>query len=147
MSAEIPSISFIVSQLPQNLQKRFESLGSYIRGVIDEERSSVDKNINLSIEDIQLIQLAALIYLLNSFFRAGSSSARNAATTFEQFGLSGFQVGSTTFTRNNYNTRRGDFLADRLQEAIMDSHLGITIRNSTSMRDLISTMIREINNG
>jgi len=101
MAAEIPSISSIVSQLPQRLQRRFESLGKYIRGVIDEESNNLDANIALSTEDTQLIQLAALIYLLDSFFRAGTSSARNAATTFEQFGLSGFQVGSTTFTRDN----------------------------------------------
>ena len=91
--------------------------------------------------------MAALIYSLDSFFRAGSSSARGAATIFEEFGLSGFQVGSTIFTRENANTRRGDLLAHKLRETIMNTALGAAIRNSTSMRDLISTMIRGMNNG
>jgi len=147
MAENIPNISLIVSQLPSKLQKRFESLGSYVRGLIDEENSRLDTKVVLSTEDIQLIQLAALIYSLDSFFRAGSSSARGAATTFEEFGLSGFQVGSTIFTRENANTRRGDLLADKLRETIMNTALGEVIRNSTSMRVLISTMIRGRNNG
>jgi hypothetical protein len=147
MAENISNISFIVSQLPNKLQKRFESLGNYVRGLIDEESSRLNTKIVLSTEDIQLIQLAGLIYSLDSFFRAGSSSARSAATIFEEFELSGFQVGSTTFTKENINTRRGDLLADRLSESIRNSALGEVIRNSNSMRELISTMILGMNNG
>ena len=146
MAENIPNISFIVSQLPNKLQKRFESLGSYVRGLIDEESSRLDKKIVLSTEDIQLIQLAALIYSLDSFFRAGSSSARGAAIIFEEFDLSGFRVGTTTFTRENINTRRGDLLANKLRESIINSALGMAITNANSMRALISTMIRGMSN-
>lgn len=144
MSERIPSISAIISQLPHKLQLRFESLGSYVRGIIAEESLRRGKDIELSTENIQLIQMAALLYSLDRFFRAGSSSARTAATVFEQFELSGFQVGSMTFTRNNYNTRRGDILADRLRETVMNSSLGAIIRNSATMRELIATMIQGI---
>lgn len=147
MAEGIPSISFIVSQLPQKLQRRFESLGGYIRGIIDEENSRLNRAETLSTEDVQLIQFAALIYSLDSFFRAGSRSARSAATTFEQFGLSGFQVGSTTFTKDNYNTRRGEMLANKLQESISGSRLSSVIRNSATMTDLVLTMVREIIDG
>jgi len=147
MSEDIPSISSIVSRLPQKIQNRFESLGGYIRGIIDEESNKSGVNIALSSNDVQSIQFAALIYSLDHFFRAGSSSARTAAMTFEQLGLQGFQVGSSHFTKDNDNTRRGDMLADKLRDSIGNSHMGIVIRNSISMRDLISTMIREVNNG
>lgn len=146
MAEGIPNISFIVSQLPNKLQKRFESLGKFVRGLIDEESSRLSTKIVLSTEDVQLIQLAALVYSLDSFFRAGSSSARSAATIFGEFELSGFQVGTTSFTKENVNTRRGDLLANRLSESIRNSTLGEFIRNSNSMRELISTMIREMNN-
>lgn len=108
MTSEIPSVSSIISQLPQNLQRRFESLGKYVRGIVDEESSKIDSRIILSTEEVQWIQLAALVFSLDSFFRAGTRSARNAATIFEQYDLTGFQVGSTVFTKDNYNTRRGD---------------------------------------
>jgi hypothetical protein len=147
MTSEIPTISSIISQLPQNLQRRFDSLGKYVRGIVDEESSKTDTRVILSTEEIQLIQLAALVYSLDSFFRAGTRSARNAATIFEQYELPGFQVGSTVFTKDNYNTRRGDLLAENLQEAILGTNLGKVIKNSSSMRGLISTMIREMNNG
>jgi hypothetical protein len=147
MTEGIPSISSIISQLPHKLQIRFESLGSYVRGLIAEESIRLGTNIVFSTQNIQLIQLAALIYSLDSFFRAGSSSARTAATVFEQFDLSGFQVGLTTFTRSNHNTRRGEILASRLQETIVNSYLGTVIKNSSTMKDLISRMIREMNNG
>lgn len=144
MSDGVPTISFIVSQLPQKLQRRFESLGGYIRGLIEEERQRLGKDINLTSENIQLIQLAALLYSLESFFRAGSSSARGAAATFEQFQIPGFQVGRTTFTSTSYSTQLGDVLADRLQNTIRNSRLGVVISNSATMRDLITTMIREM---
>ena len=147
MAESIPSITFIVNQLPNRLQKRFESLGNFVRGIIDEESSKLKTKIVLSTEDVQLIQLAALIYSLDNFFRAGSSAARGAATIFEEFELSGFQVGLTNFTKENANTRRGDLLADKLSESIRNSVLGDFIRNSNSMRELISTMIREVKNG
>jgi len=68
MSENIPSVSAIINQLPHKLQIRFESLGSYVRGFIDEENNRLNVNIVLSQEKIQLIQLAALVYSLDSFF-------------------------------------------------------------------------------
>ena len=142
-----PNISEIIQRLPQKLQVRFNSLGNYVQGIIDEESARNRKEIKLSSEDTQLIQLAALLYSLDSFLRAGTYAARVASTTFEEFELEGFQVGSTLFTRNNENTLRGEELAEKLRKTVERTRLGRIIRNSPTMKELISTLIREMNNG
>ena len=146
MPERILSISEIIQQLPQKLQVRFNSLGKYVQGII-EESATIGKQIKLSSEDTQLIQLAALIYSLDSFLRAGSYAAKTAATTFEEFELGGFQVGSTLFTKNNENTRRGEILADKLRLTISQNRLGTLINSSSTMRELISKLVREMSHG
>jgi hypothetical protein len=115
--------------------------------LIEEEISQSGRNIRLDQEDIQLIQLAALIYSLDSFFRVGSAAARAASITFEEFGLDGFQIGSTTFTRDNENTRRGEELATQMRRSISGTPLSRAIVTSPSMRRLITTLIRELSDG
>lgn len=146
MPERLSNISEIIQQLPQKLQLRFNSLGNYVQGIVDEESAKNGKQVKLSGESTQLIQLAALIYSLDSFLRAGSYAARTASTTFEKFELGGFQVGSTLFTKNNENTRRGEILADKLRMTVAKTRLGALIKNSSSMKELISTLVREMNN-
>jgi hypothetical protein len=147
MTDRAPNIAEIIQRLPQKLQVRFNSLGNYVQGMIDEESAKYGKEVRLRTEDIQLIQLAALVYSLDSFLRAGTHSARSASVAFEEFGLEGFQVGSSLFTRSNENTLRGEVLAERLEATITRTRLGRTIKNSPTMRELISTLIREMNDG
>lgn len=147
MSENTPRIAQIIDLLPQKLQIRFESLGGYVRGIIEEENTKLGRAMRLSIEQVQLIQLAALIYSLEDFFRAGSRAARGASIAFEDFGLSGFQVGSQAFTRDNVNTRRGDLLAEQLREVVRNSPLGDYIKNASSMTELIETLVKEAGNG
>jgi len=146
MAEGAPNVAEIIRYLPRKIQVRFDSLGNYVKGLIDEESARRDKEIKLSSEHIQLIQLAALIYSLDSFMRAGSYAAQIAASTFEEYKLRGFQVGSSVFTENNENTLRGRVLADKLRATVARTRLGVLIRNSSTMRDLISTLIREMNN-
>lgn len=146
MAEGAPNVAEIIRYLPRKIQVRFDSLGNYVKGLIDEESARRDKEIKLSSEHIQLIQLAALIYSLDSFMRAGSYAAQIAASTFEEYELRGFQVGSSVFTENNENTLRGRVLADKLRATVARTRLGVLIRNSSTMRDLISTLIREMNN-
>lgn len=138
------TIAEIVNQLPQKLQSRFESLGSYVRGVIQEERERLERDITVDTEDIQFIQLAALIYLLDSFMRTGTVAARNASSIFEQFGLAGFEIGSSRFTQSNENTLRGERLAQNLRSVIAATSLNRFITNSSSMRDLVIRLLNEI---
>jgi hypothetical protein len=146
MSDRAPNITEIIQRLPQKLQVRFNSLGNYVQGIIDEESFKSQKEIKLSRDDIELIQLAAFIYSLDSFLRAGTYSAKAASTIFEDFESEGFQIGSTVFTRNNANTMRGEVLADELRSIVERTRLGRIIRNSPTMKHLIATLIQEMNN-
>ncbi|GIK40338.1 MAG: hypothetical protein BroJett011_41710 [Chloroflexota bacterium] len=141
------TVSDIIRTLPRKLQNRFESLEGYVRGVIAEEEDNLHRSIKLSDENIRFIQLAALIYLLETFFRAGTRSARGAAIIFEQFGSSGFQIGSATFTRDNYETRRGEVLADGLLRILSNTSLNKYIISANSMRELVSTLVKEMAEG
>lgn len=114
--------------------------------MIDEISAEGGKPVHLSRDDIQLIQLAAFIYTLGTFFRAGTHAARSAATLFEQFGMSGFQIGTTDFTQYNRNTRRGELLADDLMQSLLRTPLAEIIMNAQTMKQLISTMIEEMTN-
>lgn len=146
MADDIPSIAEIVDLLPLKLQRRFDSLGGYVQGIIEEERDKGDSPFRLSAEDKQVVQLAAFIYMLDGFLRAGSRAAREASTTFESFGLSGFQVGSTHFTSDNLSTRRGELLAEELRSVVLQTSLGPYIRRARSMKDLVSWLIRDMTN-
>lgn len=146
MADDIPSIAEIVDLLPLKLQRRFDSLGGYVQGIIEEERDKREIPVRLSAEDRQVVQLGAFIYMLDGFLRAGSRAAREASSTFESFGLSGFQVGSTHFTSDNMNTRRGEILAQELRAVVLQTSLGPYIRTARSMRDLVSRLIRDMTN-
>jgi hypothetical protein len=135
--------SAIINMLPQSLKPRFYSLGKYVRGVIEEEADELGRAIELTDEDVRSIQLAAFVYMLDDFLRTGSRVAREASVTFEEIGLNGFQIGSTVFTKDNYNTRRGEELADRLRAALVGTPLANRIDSATTMRGLISALIRE----
>ena|SRR2546421_4776509 len=146
MPDNIPSISDIVNQLPSKLQHRFISLGSYVQAIIAEEADKHNKTIRLRPEDKQVIQLAAFIYSLDSFLRAGSRAAKDASETFRDFGMTGFQVGNTQFTPSNSNTRRGESLAKGLRAVVAQTPLMTYIRSARSMRDLVAWMVREVSN-
>lgn len=147
MEEKVPTISEIVQQLPHKLQLRFNSLGNYVRGMIDEEAARTGREIRLGHDTIQLIQLAALVYSLDSFLRAGTYAARSASTVFEGFELSGFQVGTADFTKDNRNTRLGELLANELSRTISRVWLGRFVRDSRTMKELISDLIRELSDG
>jgi hypothetical protein len=147
MVSEDLTVSEIIRLLPQKLQQRFNSLGRYVQGIIEEEEDKLGRDIEISHEDVQLIQMAAFIYSLDNFLRVGTSAARIASITFEQFGFGGFQVGSTTFTRNNHATRRGELLAQALRGTVADTPLYGHIISASTMQVLISTLVREMADG
>jgi hypothetical protein len=146
MADNSPSLSEIVNQLPLKLQQRFDSLGGYVQGIIEEEAERLDRDIILTPEDRQVIQLAVFVYSLDTFLRAGTRAAREASVTFERLGLSGFQVGSTHFTSDNLNTQRGELLAAELGQTVSQTSLGRYIRNARSMKDLVTWLMRDMRN-
>jgi hypothetical protein len=146
MANENSTVNQIVSLLPSRLQLRFESLGTYVRSVIEEERQILGMRERISQEDIQRIQLAVFIYSLNSFFRIGTSAAKSASSTFEELGFTSFKIGSSYFSQNNETTMRGETLALKLEKMLAKSTLGKHIRSSYSMRDLISRLLQELKN-
>lgn len=141
------TIARMIQRLPMPLQNRFTSLGGYVRGLVEEEEQRLKRKLAFGNNDIQLIQLAAFVYLLDYYFREGTRAAASAALMFEEYHLSGFSVGSTVFTRNNENTRRGALLAYELRQVLADTPIAVVIEQSTSVRALVSRMIREMSNG
>src|SRR6185436_5803087 len=107
MAEETPQVAEIIKQLPQPLQNRFNSLGSYVKAVLEDLERNIKPKNRLSREDVSIIQLAVFIYYLNWFLREGTKAAQGSIETLERFGLEGFSVGSTVFTKDNENTLLG----------------------------------------
>lgn len=137
MASSKLSIGDIVSMMPKALQARFSSLGGYVAMVIEEAGIAEPP---LSDEDIQFIQLAALVYALDQFLRAGTKAARSASEAFQTLGADGFVVGSTHFTKDGKNTLRGERLADALRDCITDEKMRATIAASSTMRELVRSL-------
>ena len=144
MASEIPSVAQIIRLLPAVLQRRFESLNGYVRGVIEEvaRRQNLNPS-SLSREENDEIQLAAFVFLLDRFFRTSSRAADSAAREFAEFGLAGFRVGSQLFAPGNENSLRGERLANQLAEILSHTRLGNSIRNASTVADLVERYLRE----
>src|SRR5258708_22099315 len=144
-----PNFSDIVNQLPQKLQIRFTSLGSYVLALINEveeatSQSNPDQPRKLTTDDTQFIQLMAFIYMLDQLMRDGTRAARSASTMFESLGMSGFLIGRTAFTRNNANTLRGETLANGLRVSLADQRLQAIIANASCVRSLVERLVQEL---
>src|SRR5437899_1027587 len=149
MANRPPNLSEIVSQLPQKLQIRFNSLSSYVLVLVSELENSrsvsnEDPRRKLNSDERQTIQLIAFIYTLERFMRDGSRAARNASIQFEDLGTSGFVIGEMAFTRNNSNTRRGENLADSLRLAVTDQRLQEIMTVAISVRNLVDLLAEEL---
>ena len=137
----------ISRQLPRVLQKRFESLGSFVRAVIDDELSRLNRGAatkhSLSTERIERIQLVALVYGLDTFLRAGTYAAKSAAHIFQSFDMTGFNVGAELFNVDNAATNRGLKLAVQLKQSLEGTPYARMITDARSMTKLIKALIRE----
>lgn len=132
------------------MQMRFDSLGSFVKAVAEEQRSTeVAGRLRepLSSEQLAFIQLLAFVYSLTSFLRDGSRAAREAASVFESLGMTGFTVGEAIFTERNENTARGDALASGLADALVGTACAEVLTTSRSMTELISRLVRELSRG
>lgn len=142
-------LSDIVNMLPYRMRGRFESLGSYVHAIIEEEQQSAEKPFRLSRDEIQQIQLVVVVSRLHDFFREGSGAARNAVGVFDSLGIPGFSVGNTRFEGRNTNVVRGDRLAQSLRKRIDIQRItGLPSRgdsfDSRSVRDLVKDLIKRV---
>lgn len=137
MAESETNIAEIIRLLPQPLQNRFNSLGGYVRAVLEEDQQNNGRAHRLNDEGISFIQLAVFIYSLNWFLREGTRAAQASIRSLEDFGLSGFSIGSTNFTKNDENTLLGSVLAEGLIESLGDSPLIAHIKSAKSMTALI----------
>lgn len=138
------STSEIVEQLPHTLQLRFNNLSGYVDGVITEIEDQLGHPVSMEQDDRQFIQLVCLLYLLGDFFRSGTRAARSSVALFKDLGCGEFSVGSTKFSHENDNVRRGELLADNLLKAIAGTRLEVEIRRARGLRELISNLVRQV---
>jgi hypothetical protein len=147
MAGENPSVTEIVRLLPYRLQLRFGNLSRLVAAIIDETHARLNSHARVDRESVEMIQLAALIFSLDHFFRAGTRAARESAETFERFKLTGFRVGTTEFTKNNAATRRGERIANDLRAVVRRTRLRRRIQAAHSMQELIESLVRDVLNG
>jgi hypothetical protein len=147
MPESSPQVSDIVRLLPLRLQNRFYSLGGYVKAVLDEADDEDKRETKLGNEEFSFIQLAVFIYSLDWFLREGTRAAKATVTTLEQFGYSGYSVGSTEFTRDSENTYLGENLANDLMNVLGDSRLARRIKEARNMPSLIRTLRGELSRG
>jgi hypothetical protein len=138
MAHETPTLSQMVAELPRQLQRRFESLGSYVKDVL--ERDQGPGGGGLSRDHLAAIQLAAFVYSLREFLEEGTRAARSAAIVFESLGATRFRIGRTEFSRNNENTLLGRRLGANLVAALNDPELLRIMERATSLTSFIKTL-------
>lgn len=147
MASEIPNITEIIKLLPRPLQIRFNSIGSFVKAVVEEKEAQGGRKAQLSQEETDLIQLAAFIYSLNWFLTEGTKAAQATISTLDNFGLEGFLIGSTPFEKDNENTMRGKILAEAMMQNIGDPNLARRIQQATSMTSLIINLRNDLTRG
>lgn len=133
------------------MQVRFDSLGGFVKGIAAEQEDpdAGDQRTRrkLTPEELGFVQLLAFVYALESFLRNGTRAARSAALEFESLGLEGFTVGTTTFTPDNENTRRGEILAEQLKEIVRGTKYGTALEEARSLTTLVRRLLRDVRNG
>ena len=130
--------------LPRNLENRFTSLSAYVRSIIEAEQQRNHNFPRLSEKQINLIQLIVFVYSLDNFFRLGTAAAQNASNIFNQFEIRSFRIGQKSFTADNQNTMLGENLANSLRKSLRNTGLTKYVQNSTSVRDIILNIVRDL---
>lgn len=129
-------------ELPPTLRARFDSLGSFVTGVIREieDRRQLANEQRVPAEVRRDIALLVFIASLRDFLNEGSRAAAEAAEKAVSLGLAGFRVGRQTFTPDNENTNRGRMLANALWEQIDDPRLRHLLESETSLSGRIEAL-------
>ncbi len=115
-----PTYSQLIRKLPYRLQRRFESFGNYVDGILTEKEPK--GGWNLSEDDINGIKLLALIFALKVFLNQGTIIAKHAIRVFGNLGAEGFTVGNTIFTNESEDTYRGEKLSNDLNKLLAETN-------------------------
>ena len=106
--------SILLDRLPDRLAIRLRGLAGFVRTVLDEEQRRLPSDQRLSQETLNDVQFVVVLIYLIEMLRESSVAATRAAGIFDGLGVSGFQVGSTTFTRTSDESRLGREMAEEL---------------------------------
>lgn len=135
------------SLLPRTLRLRFDGLGSYVSGVLEEER--VDEHLQKA--DVEVIHLLSFLRSLDELFREGTEAATRAVDAFRGLGIASFSIGSEVFAERNDAVMRGDRLAKALRELVLESLppgqiIPAEVYGDLSLRAFIVTLARRLSN-
>lgn len=139
-----PTYSQLIRRLPYRLQRRFESFGNYVDGILSEKEPK--GGWNLSEEDIDGIKLIALIFALKAFLYQGTIIARQAITVFGNLGAEGFTVGNTNFTDQSEDTYRGEKLSKELNKLLAETTQLNQLLEDKSISSIIVELARRSSN-
>ena len=142
------TIQQLISKLPYRLRARFDSLGSFVQSIVDEQEINTPPRDRLARSDIQTIQLVVFVQFLNFFFLEGTRAAIRAVDEFAPLGVSGFRIGSALFEERNENVMRGETLSESLRTALRDiPELDLSrFSREFEIKPLVIDLLRKANN-
>ena len=138
-----PTYSELIRKLPYRLQRRFESFGNYVDGILGENEPK--GGWKLSQDDIDGIKLLTLIFALKVFLNQGTIITKQAIRVFGDLGAEGFTVGNTIFTNESEDTYRGERLAKDLNKLLAETNLNF-LQEDTSIYRVILELARRNSN-
>lgn len=139
-----PTYSQLIRRLPYRLQRRFESFGNYVDGILSEKEPK--GGWNFSEEDIDEIKLIALVFALKSFLNQGTIIAKQAIIVFGNLGAEGFTVGNTNFTNQSEDTYRGEKLSKELNKLLSENSQLNFLKEDKSISSVIMELARRSSN-
>ncbi len=139
-----PTYSKLIRKLPYKLQRRFESFGNYVDGILSEKEPK--GGWNLSEEDIDGIKLIALIFSLKAFLKQGTIITKQAIRVFSVLGADGFTVGNAIFTDQSEDTYRGEKLSKELNKLLIETTQLDFLQEDKSISQVILELARRSSN-
>jgi hypothetical protein len=133
----------ILSGAPLFLQKRYGSIKAYVRSTIETEFPRLDIA-KISRADLEFVQLIAFVFILRGFFEDGHRAAKEAVRIFGELDVTEFSIGSNRFAENSYALELGEELGRDLLARIDDRELRSLITSSSSLGELIHTLLSEL---
>ncbi len=149
------SLRAVIELLPYRLRSRFNSLGSYVQGCIDEtindmrrgQARNVNRVLTLSSEDRQTIQLIGFVVFIGRFFKDGTRAASLATDAFASLGTPGFQIGRTEFEGRNVNVMRGQSLHNALIQAVNNPEISQWVDSPLPLGEIVRRLVERAING
>lgn len=138
------SYTQILTQLPTRLRPRFESLGRYVKTIVDEEQVHMPRRNRLKRQQIELLQTLVFVHVLNDLFKETTAAAMRTVMTFEELGVSGFSVGQTDFVGRNENVMRGERLSEQLMQQAGEFLPTTDENGSRGLRQFIKELIKRV---